>query len=102
MSEAEWIDCESPFPMLRFLHCRNVSARKYRLFGAACCGRAWPVMADARARDAAAALVRFADGPGGEVDKKELEGAWGVSRAAVTTSRGAAGLGFAARCVIAA
>jgi hypothetical protein len=79
MTEDEWRASTDPFRMLRLLHPRRVSARKYQLFGAACCGRAWSVLADARCRDAAIALERFADGPREPADRIALATAWGAA-----------------------
>lgn len=102
MTEAEWLACADPFRMLRLLHPRSVSARKYRLIGAACCRRVWLVRADAGCRDAAAALERFADGPGEEADRTALAEAWGVERPANGMSGGRVSQNLAIRCIYAA
>jgi hypothetical protein len=102
MTEDEWRACTDPFRMLRLLHASRVSARKYQLFGAACCGRAWPVLADARCRDAAIALERFADGPRKRADKVALATAWGAAWPARGTAEETAIQDLAARCVYAA
>jgi hypothetical protein len=45
MTEAEWLGCEDPTPMLAFLR-RKAGARKMRLFACACCRRFWELAPD--------------------------------------------------------
>jgi len=40
MTEVEWVACEDPERMLRFL-VKKISGRKFRLFQVACCRRFW-------------------------------------------------------------
>lgn len=61
MTEAEWLACEKPLPMLEFLH-DTASERKLRLFACACCRRVWPLLTDKRSRKAVEAAEQFADG----------------------------------------
>ena len=61
MTEAEWLACTDPLPMLEFLR-GQASARKLRLFAAACCRRVWHLVPDPRWRDAVEAAERYADG----------------------------------------
>src|SRR4051794_1910901 len=105
MTEAEWLACDDPEPMLEFLRgkmqgrdrttpsgivvqvpkypdCR-VSGRKLRLFGCACCRRIWHLFPDERCRTAVEAAERFADGLATE---RELEDAY---RAADALAEGA-------------
>ena len=60
MTEAEWLACEAPGPMLEFLRGR-ASDRQLRLFACACCRSILPCIPDA-CRDAAEVGLRFADG----------------------------------------
>jgi hypothetical protein len=43
MTEAEWLECTDPTPMLEFLT-EHASERKLRLFGVACCRRLWNLL----------------------------------------------------------
>src|SRR5262245_21392214 len=49
MTEAEWLACDDPRPMLTFLW-KKVSARKLRLFACACCRSVWDLLVDERSR----------------------------------------------------
>jgi hypothetical protein len=70
MTEAEWLGCDRPEPMLR--HLRTTGAprrkgfrRKLRLFGCACVRRKWGRVTDARSRALVVAAERYADGRAG-------------------------------------
>lgn len=60
MTEAEWLACNKPDPMLAFMR-RRLSQRKLRLFAVACCRRVWEGVTP-YARLAVEVAERFADG----------------------------------------
>jgi hypothetical protein len=61
MTEAEWLACDDPGPMLDFLRGRP-SERKLRLFACACCRRVWYLLRDKRSRRAVEVAEGYADG----------------------------------------
>src|SRR5512145_1588785 len=68
MTEAQWLACTNPQPMLEFLR-RKVSDRKVRLFAVACCRRIWSSLEHEEFRDAVRKAEGFADGL---VDRAEM------------------------------
>ncbi len=61
MTEAEWLECTDPSPMLDFLQ-GTASDRKLRLFAVACCRRAPYLFRDEPSRNALDLIERFSDG----------------------------------------
>ncbi len=64
MTEAEWIRCTDPVPMLDFLGGGRASPRKLRLFAAACSRRVWGLL-DEWGRAAVEVAEAHADGLAG-------------------------------------
>ena len=57
MTEAEWLACTDPTPLLEFLgESGRASERKLRLFAVACCLRVWHLLQDERSQRAVAVL----------------------------------------------
>src|SRR5436190_20483072 len=71
MTEAEWLACADPKPMLEFL--RRRAERKLGLFAVACCRRVWHLLEDERCRRAVEVAERYAEG---QADFPELEAAY--------------------------
>ena len=68
MTEAEWLACTDPQPMLELLR-RKASDRKIRLFAVACCRRVWASLEHEEFREAVRKAESFADGL---VDRTEM------------------------------
>jgi hypothetical protein len=75
MTEAEWLACAEPSPMLSFLK-GKASDRKLRLFACACYRRMWDRL-HVFTREVVATSERLADGLAGEEDLRvAADGAW--------------------------
>ncbi len=61
MTEQEWVECEDPEVMERFVRARS-SKRKARLYYCACCRHIWELMTDERSRNGVLIAEAFADG----------------------------------------
>jgi hypothetical protein len=63
MTEAEWLACTDPYPMLEALRASGrATERKLRLFAVAVCRRVWPLLTEESSRTAVAVAERFVDG----------------------------------------
>ena len=67
LTEGDWLACTEPAEMFRRL-AGVISARKLRLFAAACCRHVWDLLADARSRRAVEVAERFAAGKAGAAE----------------------------------
>lgn len=61
MTEEEWLSCDDPNPMLRFVR-GKVSDRKLRLFAVACCRRIEYLFVSWHQRQSIEIAERYADG----------------------------------------
>jgi hypothetical protein len=82
MTEAEWLACVGPGPMLSALRSK-VSDRKLRLFACACCRRVWHLLTDERSRWAVELAESRAEGKVGFVGRLRRGLAWGRALAVV-------------------
>jgi hypothetical protein len=67
MTEAEWLACTDPMPMLEDLR-GKASERKLRLFACACCRRIWREIGHYSGRHAVVVSERYADGLADDTD----------------------------------
>jgi hypothetical protein len=77
MTEAEWLRCTDPEPMLKFLSRRRSSTkptvRKMLLFASACCRRIWHLLPTDPCRKGVEIAERYADG---QATGQEMCSAW--------------------------
>jgi hypothetical protein len=66
MTEADWLTCEGPEPMLEFIR-GQASDRKLRLFALACCRRIWDWLGE-RSRHAIEVMERYLEGRASDED----------------------------------
>ena len=72
VTEAEWLACTDPTPMLEFLR-DKASNRKARLFGVLCCRQNGDLFRDRRFHDAIRLAEGYADGEVGEPERAAAE-----------------------------
>ena len=75
MTEAKWLTCNDPQPMLVFLR-GQASERKLRLFEVACCRSIWHLLTDERSRRLVEVAEQYADGhpkPPGPLESAAME-----------------------------
>src|SRR5262245_4257106 len=104
MTESEWLACTDPREMLGFLQGEGrETARKFRLFAAACGRRIWHLMTDERSRMAVEVAEQLADGLVNRTRRKAAEMAARSARSdtrAGPASIAAINAAFAAVCTV--
>jgi hypothetical protein len=83
MTEAEWLECADPEPMLAFLR-GKASRRRERLFATACCRQVWHLLTHQRSRRALEVAELYADGL---ATIEELRAAGGAADQAFAVAR---------------
>jgi hypothetical protein len=78
MTEADWLKCTDPKPMLQFLNAHRASHRKLRLFASLCCERVWERHKPDFVHAAILESNRAADGVIGDEELREVEQSIGV------------------------
>ena len=72
MTEAEWLACTDPKPMLEFLRSR-ARDRKLRLFAVACCRRIWHLLPGEQYRTLVEVAERHANGLASDEERAAAE-----------------------------
>jgi hypothetical protein len=72
MTEAQWLACDRPHPLLLHAGSKGADLRRVRLLGCACARRVWHLLTDPRSRLAVEVAERFADG---QATAQEMEAA---------------------------
>jgi hypothetical protein len=75
MTEADWLACTNPEPMLGYLATHG-SDRKLRLFACACARRHWDLLPEDSCRRAVEVSEQYADG---QATQEDLEHAWSAA-----------------------
>jgi hypothetical protein len=86
MTEAEWLSCTDPMPILAFLR-GQASERMLRLFACACCRRIWHLLNNDRNRKALETAERYAEGLTGSQELAFAQDATGRWRLAGVGAR---------------
>jgi hypothetical protein len=73
VTEAEWLACADPVPMLECVSRRGAGERKFRLFSAACARRLWSLMSGDQVRRLVLDAERFADGRLSQTERRLRE-----------------------------
>ena len=96
MTEAEWLACDDPAPLIGYLR-PEADTRRLRLLACGCCRQVWATLGDARLRKAVRKLEAFADGPS---DPRLLRDAYNTANAVYHETYAGQGGPSAAACTV--